>query len=231
MLPQHNIQDQTTLPSLAASRHARMRNQREDQRDLKRRRLTCPYIRSQKTHTWAQGALIYSNTIMSDSGSVVLVHVQLPTIRPGMPGYSDLSTWVWVPCLEFSVDRVNELKFSSKPLKWIRYCIGAVTGTQGDLSQRQDVLDVVNYDQLLSSESVTVFCATIGTTSACHVWPPRPKSRVVPHWATILSGQVILSLFIILSSPFGRSPTCELIRVPRTCPKLRVVCAPLLCSI
>ena len=60
---------------------------------------------------------------------------------------------MWVPCLEFPVDRVNELQFSPKPLKWIRYCIGAVTGTRGDLSHQQDVLELVDYDQPLSSES------------------------------------------------------------------------------
>ena len=74
---------------------------------------------------------------------IVLVHAQFPTVRLSYPGHSDLSTWVWVPCLEFPIDRVNQLQFSSKPLKWIRYCIGAVTGTQGHLSHNADSLDVV----------------------------------------------------------------------------------------
>ncbi|KAI1791102.1 hypothetical protein LXA43DRAFT_1143443, partial [Ganoderma leucocontextum] len=83
----------------------------------------------------------------------ILVHAQLPTVRPGGPGHSDPSTWVWVPCLEFPVERVNQLQFSSKPLKWIRYCIGAVTGAHGDLSHQHDLLELVDYDQPLSSES------------------------------------------------------------------------------
>ncbi|KAM5542414.1 hypothetical protein V8D89_003873 [Ganoderma adspersum] len=95
--------------------------------------MTCPYIRNQNSY-----------------------RSKLPTIRPGGLGYSDPSTWVWVPCLEFPVDRVNELQFSSKPLKWIRYCIGAVTGTQGHLSHKADSLDVVDYDQPLSSDSASM---------------------------------------------------------------------------
>ena len=87
---------------------------------------------------------------------IVLVHAQFPTVRPGYPGHPDSSTWVWVPCLEFPIDRVNERHFSSKPLKWIRYCIGAVTGTQGHLSREADSLDVVDYDQPLSSESASM---------------------------------------------------------------------------
>ena len=90
------------------------------------------------------------------AGPTILIHAQLPTVKPSDPGYSDMSTWVWVPCLEFPVDRVNELQFSSKPLKWIRYCIGAVTGTQGHLSHNADSLDVVDYDQPLSSESASM---------------------------------------------------------------------------
>ncbi|KAI1782514.1 hypothetical protein LXA43DRAFT_1143110 [Ganoderma leucocontextum] len=90
---------------------------------------------------------------MSSSSPVVLVHAQLPTVRPGGPGYSDPSTWMWVPCLEFPIERVNQLQFSSKPLKWIRYCIGAVTGAHGDLSHQHDLLELVDYDQPLSSQS------------------------------------------------------------------------------
>ncbi|PIL37637.1 hypothetical protein GSI_01331 [Ganoderma sinense ZZ0214-1] len=90
---------------------------------------------------------------MEPSDPVILVHAQLPTVRPGGPGYLDPSTWVWVPCLEFPIERVNELQFSSKPLKWIRYCIGAVTGTQGHLSHQADVLAIVDYDKPLSSKS------------------------------------------------------------------------------
>ncbi|PIL37630.1 hypothetical protein GSI_01324 [Ganoderma sinense ZZ0214-1] len=91
---------------------------------------------------------------MAYSGPVILVHAQFPSVRPGVPGHSDPSTWVWVPCLEFPVERVNALQISSKPLKWIRYCIGAVTGTQGHLSRRQDVPEPVDYDQPLPPESV-----------------------------------------------------------------------------
>ncbi|KAI1795013.1 hypothetical protein LXA43DRAFT_1091148 [Ganoderma leucocontextum] len=87
------------------------------------------------------------------SGPAVLVHTQLPTVKPSSPRYSDASSWVWVPCLEFPIERVNRLQFSSKPLKWIRYCIGAVTGAQGHLSRKADSLELVDYDQPLSSDS------------------------------------------------------------------------------
>ncbi|KAI1791106.1 hypothetical protein LXA43DRAFT_1143447, partial [Ganoderma leucocontextum] len=87
------------------------------------------------------------------SSPAVLVHAQLPTVKPSDPRYSDASTWVWVPCLEFPVERVNQLQFSSKPLKWIRYCIGTVTGAQGHLSRKADSLDIIDYDQPLAFES------------------------------------------------------------------------------
>ena len=90
------------------------------------------------------------------AGPTILVHAQLPTVKPSDPLYSHTSTWVWVPCLEFPVDRVNELQFSSKPLKWIRYCIGAVTGAQGHLSYNADSLDIIDYDQPLSSDSASI---------------------------------------------------------------------------
>ncbi len=109
------------------------------------------------------------------SGPIVLVHAQLPTIKPSDPCYSDESSWVWVPCLEFPIDRVNLLQFSTKPLKWIRYCIGAVTGAQGHLSRKADSLDVIDYDQPLSSDSESMsLYYHVGDAEKEHMFPTDP---------------------------------------------------------
>ena len=102
----------------------------------------------------SRAELISTSAIMSDP--VILVHAQLPTVKPSDPRYSDISSWVWVPFLEFPIDRVNRLRFSAKPLKWIRYCIGAITGARGHLSRKANSLEVIDYDQPLSSESVSM---------------------------------------------------------------------------
>ncbi|KAI1782346.1 hypothetical protein LXA43DRAFT_1104239 [Ganoderma leucocontextum] len=109
------------------------------------------------------------------SGPVVLVHAQMPTVKPSDPRYSNASTWVWVPCLEFPVHRVNRLQFSSKPLKWIRYCIGAVTGAQGHLSRKADSLDIIDYDQALSSDSESMLLYYyISDAEKEHMFPTDP---------------------------------------------------------
>jgi hypothetical protein len=33
----------------------------------------------------------------------------------------DLTNWEWENCLAFPVSRLNDLQFSLKPYKWIRY--------------------------------------------------------------------------------------------------------------
>ncbi|KAM5542411.1 hypothetical protein V8D89_003870 [Ganoderma adspersum] len=136
------------------------------------------------------------------AGPVVLVHAQFPTVRPGYPGHSDLSTWVWVPCLKFPVDRVNELQFSSKPFKWIRYCIGAVTGTQGHLSHNADSLDVVDYDQPLSSESASMaLYYHVSDTEKSLMFPTdphladRPKTNSVHSHASTTTSSIACEEF------------------------------------
>ena len=67
------------------------------------------------------------------------------------------TNWRWLHCLTFPFKTLNELQFSHRPYKWIRYTIGAVTGAQGDLSLNQDSPDVIDYDVCLPQESVVLY--------------------------------------------------------------------------
>ncbi|KAI1782243.1 hypothetical protein LXA43DRAFT_1104472 [Ganoderma leucocontextum] len=122
------------------------------------------------------------------SSPAILVHAQLPTVKPSDPRYSDASTWVWVPCLEFPVGRVNQLQFSSKPLKWICYCIGAVTGAQGHLSRKADSLDIIDYDQTLAFESEsTLLYYHVSDTEKEHMFPADPHLADPPKTNSVHS--------------------------------------------
>ena len=122
------------------------------------------------------------HTIMS-----VLVHSQLPTVKPSDPRYSDTSCWVWVPCLEFPVERVNRLQFSTKPLKWMRYCIGAVAGARGDLSLKAGSLEVIDYDQPLSESASMALYYHVGDEEKEHMFPTDPRLADPPKTNSVHS--------------------------------------------
>lgn len=68
---------------------------------------------------------------------------------------SDPSNWHWIPCL--TLPRGNVLQFSLKPYKWIRYAIGVVVGAEGDLSTSRDVLNLVDYNAELPTQSAALY--------------------------------------------------------------------------
>ena len=87
------------------------------------------------------------------------------------PTDSGQSNWTWVHCLTFELAALNELHFSSKPYKWIRYATGIVVGAQGDISSERNSPDnVMNYDDDLTSTSANLYY---------HV-SPAEKQRMCP---------------------------------------------------
>ena len=87
------------------------------------------------------------------------------------PTDSGRSNWTWVHCLTFELAALNELHFSSKPYKWIRYATGIVVGAQGDLSSERNSPDnVMNYDDDLISTSANLYY---------HI-SPAEKQRMFP---------------------------------------------------
>jgi hypothetical protein len=67
-----------------------------------------------------------------------------------------LGLWEWQKCLVFPVSKLNDLQFSSKPYKWIRYCTGVVVGARGELSTERDSPNPVtmDYDSGISGVSI-----------------------------------------------------------------------------
>jgi hypothetical protein len=76
----------------------------------------------------------------------------------------DLSptNWEWKECLTFPVSKLNDLGFSSRPYKWIRYATGIVVGAHGELCTEPDLLNPVpiDYDAGLSASSIKVYYHT-----------------------------------------------------------------------
>ncbi|KAG6810064.1 hypothetical protein H0H92_013520 [Tricholoma furcatifolium] len=70
------------------------------------------------------------------------------------------SNWHRVHCLTIPVETLNALQFSQRPLKWIRYAIGAIFGAQGDLSSSPDSPDAVDYNAVLPAESTALYYHT-----------------------------------------------------------------------
>jgi hypothetical protein len=66
------------------------------------------------------------------------------------------SNWKWQKCLVFPVSKLNDLRFSLRPYKWIRYCTGVVVGARGELSTERDSPNTVtmDYDSGISGVSI-----------------------------------------------------------------------------
>jgi hypothetical protein len=74
----------------------------------------------------------------------------------------DPTNWEWKECLTFPVSELNDLRFSSKPYKWMRYATGIVVGTHGELCAEPDLLNPIpiDYDAGLSAISINLYYHT-----------------------------------------------------------------------
>lgn len=72
----------------------------------------------------------------------------------------DADNWHWVLCLTLPLETLDVLHFSPRPYKWIRYAIGIVVGAEGDLSSNSDILNIVDYNAGLPTESTVLYYYT-----------------------------------------------------------------------
>lgn len=97
------------------------------------------------------------STMAETAHGKIKVYASFPhLIASGTNPSFDPSNWHWVHCLTFPMERLNELQFSPRPYKWIRYAIGVVVGAHGDLSSSSNRLNIVDYNASLPTESQSI---------------------------------------------------------------------------
>ena len=109
--------------------------------------------------------------------ALISVHTQLP--KNAMPNTEvdlDPTNWEWKVILTFPVSRLNDLRFSLKPYKWIRYATGIVIGVCGELCTECDLPNPVpiDCDSDLSAVSIDLYYHTTDQEKR-HIFPIDPK--------------------------------------------------------
>ena len=87
-------------------------------------------------------------------GAYISVHTRLPkNIIPYTEVDLDPTNWEWKEILAFPFSRLDDLRFSLKPYKWIRYATGIVIGVRGELCAERDLPNPapIDYDSDLSA--------------------------------------------------------------------------------
>ena len=114
---------------------------------------------------------------MAELEAIISVHAQLPKNVVLDPKH-DLSSakWEWVNCLNFHVNKLNDLQLSLKPYKWIRFSTGIVLGARGHLCAEPDLPDPVpiDYDSGLPAISVDLYYYT-SVEEKRRMFPIDPK--------------------------------------------------------
>ncbi|KAH9962098.1 hypothetical protein BGW80DRAFT_1356783, partial [Lactifluus volemus] len=136
---------------------------------------------------------------MPKLAAIISVHAQFPKIVvPDTELDVDPTNWEWRKCLDFPVSKVNELAFSSKPYKWIRYATGSVVGARGDLCTEYDLHSPVpiDYDSALSTVSIDLYYHTSDSEKS-RMFPIDPtladtstttSSRTSTRWDNFRAG-------------------------------------------
>ncbi|KAH9986093.1 hypothetical protein BJV74DRAFT_845570 [Russula compacta] len=97
------------------------------------------------------------------AAAIISVHAQFPKhVMPNNELNLEPTNWEWRASLAFPVSRLNDLRFSSKPYKWIRYATGIVVGARGELCTDRDLGNPapIDYDSPLSSVSIDLYYHT-----------------------------------------------------------------------
>lgn len=96
---------------------------------------------------------------MADLRATIRIHAQFPKeLIPNAELDLDPTNWEWTQCLAFPVNRLNDLGFSTKPYKWIRYATGTVIGAQGELCAELDLpANPINYDSGLPAATIDLY--------------------------------------------------------------------------
>ncbi|KAF6744475.1 hypothetical protein DFP72DRAFT_825702 [Ephemerocybe angulata] len=114
----------------------------------------------------------------------IRIHALFPrTLNPDFDINLDASNWHWVHCLTLPTQTFIALPLSQKPYKWIRYVIGAVTGTQGDLSVHPDSFSIVDYNASnadLPAETLDLYYHTTNEEKQriCPLGPQNRRTRI-----------------------------------------------------
>jgi len=105
------------------------------------------------------------------------VYAQFPkNVTPNTEHDLDLANWEWRRFLVFPVTRLNELRLSLKPYKWIRYATGIVLGARGQLSRERDLPNPlsIDYDTPLSTVSMNLYYHTKKSAASSQLTPSLP---------------------------------------------------------
>jgi len=95
--------------------------------------------------------------------AIISVHAQFPkNVVPNTELDLDPTNWQWKECLAFPISALNNLRFSLKPYKWIRYATGIVIGAHGDLCTQRDLPNPIpiDYNSCLSAPSTDLYYHT-----------------------------------------------------------------------
>jgi len=112
-----------------------------------------------------------------DMATIISVHAQFPkNVMLNTELNLDPTNWEWKKTLAFPVNRLNNLQFSSKPYKWIRYATGIVIGARGELCMERDSPNPVpiDYESSLPALSIDLYYHTTDEERR-HVFPIDPK--------------------------------------------------------
>src|SRR6266478_3998202 len=106
---------------------------------------------------------------MSELTAIISVHAQFPkNLEP--------TNWEWKQSLAIPVSRLNDLQFSLKPYKWIRYATGIVIGACGELCTECDLSNPVpiDYNSGLPAVSMDLYYHTTDQEKR-HMFPLDPN--------------------------------------------------------
>ncbi|TFK23854.1 hypothetical protein FA15DRAFT_705047 [Coprinopsis marcescibilis] len=127
---------------------------------------------------------------MPATGNIQVYALFPHTITLSADRYASPSNWHWVHCLTLPLKTLAALQFSQRQYKWIRYSIGIVVGSEGDLSSSPNIFDVMDYNASLPTKSTNLYYHT-SNEERQRMFPADPNnghtkitSSVATNWRT-----------------------------------------------
>jgi len=141
--------------------------------------------------------------------NITSVHAQFPqNVVPNIEHDLDPTNWEWEKCLAFPVSTLNDLRFSLKPYKWIRYATGIVMGAHGELCTANAV--PVDYESGLSAVTIDLYYHTTDQEKR-RMFPIDPK---LADMRTVTSSRTSTHRDNFRGDVQGRDGECVLTGVP-----------------
>jgi len=141
--------------------------------------------------------------------AIISVHAQFPkVVMPHTELDLDPTNWEWKQCLTFPVSRLNDLRLSLKPYKWIRYATGVVVGARGELCTERNRPNPIpiNYDTDLSTVSIDLYYHTANQEKR-RMFPIDPN---LADTSTVTSSQTSTCRDTFRGEVEGRDGSCVL---------------------